>query len=455
MDGYNGQNGYDGQNNHDSYNGASGYSSLNQSLFPEEPGNSYQGQSTPPDIPEYSVLEDYDQPTPEEIEYEKRRRAAARRRKLAAREARRKKRRRQAIIRCSLFLAAVILVFTGVIKMITGIVGALHKDKKPKKTTEQMKDPTTEQTTTEAPAPEIDATILAKDLPADRDAAIASLTALAATDPDLQNVLDNAAVYPDDILKNLAANYAMKQFVINYPAKISVRFDGDFSVNFSSDTVPLFIQYDEQWGYADYGKDIIALRGAGPTCLSMAYTFLKQEGSMNPIKVADYATEQGFLDENGETAWTLMTTGAIGLGLGTEEMTVNESNLISALENNKLVICAMTPGDFTRSSHFILIREYKNNLFYINDPASEARSQVGWNYARLESQIANMWAISAQGTGDSGTTQQNDNQDGSTSPDDSQGGSTSPSDTQGNDTGTGSSQSNDTGTGSSQNTDNN
>ncbi len=455
MDGYNGQNGYDGQNDFESNNGASGYSSLNQSLFPEGTGNNYQGQGVSPDIPEYSILEDYDQPSPEEIEYEKQRRAAARRRKLAAREARRKKRRRQAIIRCSLLLAAVILVFTGIIKMITGIAGALHKDKKPKKTTEQMKAPSTEQPSTEAPAPEIDNAILAKDLPADRDAAIASLTALASTDPELQTVLDNVAVYPDDILKHLAANYEMKQFVINYPAKISVVFNGDFSVDFSSDTVPLFIQYDEQWGYADYGKDVIALRGAGPTCLSMAYTFLKQDGSMNPIKVADYATEQGFLDEHSETAWTLMTTGAIGLGLGTEEMTVNESNIISALENNKLVICAMSPGDFTRSSHFILIREYKDNLFYINDPASEARSQVGWNYARLESQIANMWAISAQGSSDSGTTQPNGNQDDSTSPDNSQGGSTSSGDAQSNNTGTADSQSNDTGANDSQSTNNN
>ncbi|MCM1497858.1 MAG: C39 family peptidase [Clostridium sp.] len=446
MDGYNGQNGYDGQNDYESYNGASSYDSLNQSLFPEGAQNGYQGQGTSPDIPEYSVLEDYDQLSPEEIEYEKRRKAAARRRKLAAREARRKKRRRQAIIRCSIFLAAVVLVFAGVIKMITGIVTALHKDKSPKKTTEQTKEPSTEQMTTEAPAPEIDETILAKDLPADRDAAIASLTALAATDPDLQNILDNAAVYPDDILRNLAADYAMKQFVINYPAKISVVFDGDFSVDFSSDTVPLFIQYDEQWGYADYGKDIIALRGAGPTCLSMAYTFLKQDGSMNPIKVADYATEQGFLDENSETAWTLMTTGAIGLGLGTEEMTISESNIISALENDKLVICAMSPGDFTRSSHFILIREYKDNLFYINDPASEARSQVGWSYSRLESQIANMWAISAQGSGDSGTTQSNDNQENGTSPDTSQDGSTNPADSQDGGTGTGDTQGNDTDT---------
>lgn len=347
-------------------------------------------------------FDEYEELTPAEIEQERRRKAAARRRKIAAREARRRKRRREAIIRCSILLLIVILLIVGIVKMITGIWNHFHdKPKKSAKITEEMQ-PTTEPTTEAPIVADIDEAILAKDLPADREAAIEILKTQATTDPELQTLLDNVAVYPDNILMYLAVNSEMKQFAIDFPAKINVIFDGDFNVDFTADTVPLFLQFDEQWGYADYGRNIIALTGAGPTCLSMAYTYLKQDGSMNPIKVADFSTDMGYLDEDGDTTWALMTEGAAELGLGSEEFTGGEDEMITALKDGNLIICAVTPGDFSTKDHFILIREYKDHLFYINDSSSEARSQVGWDYARLDSQIAQMWVISANGSGQSG-----------------------------------------------------
>lgn len=415
MDGYNGQDGYNDQSSYDGYGNNNQYNGYDNSDtsghidsfedYAEQNTYTAYTNKTPPvrhdsetvstSGTSYSEYEDYDQLTPEEIEQERRRKAAARRRKLAAREARRRKRRQQAIIRCSILLLIVILLIVGFVKMITGIWNHFKDNKKPNNPTEQITENFTEEATTEDPLPEIDTTILAKDLPVDRDSAIEILTRQAETDPDLQTILDNIAVYPDDILKNLAVNSEMKQFAINYPAKINIVFKGDFNVDFTADTVPLFLLFDEQWGYADYGMDIIGLRGAGPTCLSMAYTYLKQDGSQNPIKVADFATEMGYLDENGKTTWILMTEGARRLGLGSEETEPVEDSMITALSDGKLLICSLSPGDFTRSEHFILIREYKDGLFYVNDPNSKARSQAGWDYDRLEPQITNMWVISA------------------------------------------------------------
>jgi len=335
-------------------------------------------------------MDEYEELSEEELQ---RRRAAARRRKLAARERRRKKRRREAIFRCSILLLIVILLITGIVKMITGIWKHFHKDKTPDKVTEQMKDSTTEQSTTEAAAPEIDESILAKELPADRDAALAILKEQSETDSDIKNIYENAAAYPDKILQNLAVNSEMKQYVIDYPAKIRVVFDGNFTVDVTEDEVPLFLQFDERWGYADYGSSLIGISGCGPTCLSMAYTYLKQDGSMNPIKVGDFSVQNGYVGENNDTSWALMTDGATALGLTSEELSLSKENLVAALDEGKVVICSMTPGDFTRNGHFILIRSYDKGLFYVNDPNSEARSKVGWDYDRLSSQISNMWAI--------------------------------------------------------------
>lgn len=364
--------------------------------------------------------EEEDELTEEELEQLRRRKAAARRRKMAAREERRRKRRRQAIIRCSILLLIVILIIVGLVKMVSGIWNHFHQDKKSDKITEQVKEDDTEEPTTEQIKADIDEAILAQDLPADKEAALEILKKQAETDPEIQGICDNAAVYPDNILMNLAVNSEMKQFAIDYPAKINIVFDGDFTMDVTGDTVPLYLQFDEQWGYADYANNIIGLSGCGPTCLSMAYTYLKQDGSMNPIKVADFATEKGYIDESGDTSWTLMTDGAAELGLGSEELTASKDAMTTALENGSVIICSMSSGDFTKSGHFIVIREYKDGLFYVNDPNSEARSQVGWDYERLESQIANMWAISAKASDSPQTTQSDDNSTLTDNPDSSQ-----------------------------------
>ena len=135
---------------------------------------------------------------------------------------------------------------------------------------------------------------------------------------------------------------------------------------------------------------------------------------MNPIKVADFSVENGYLGENSDTFWTLMTEGATSLGLTSEELSLSKERMIAALDDGKLIICSMEPGDFTKKGHFILIRSYENGLFYVNDPNSEARSKVGWDYERLSTQISNMWAIGASAsspnTSQSDATQQDDSQ---------------------------------------------
>lgn len=322
----------------------------------------------------------------------KRQKAAARRKKMAARERRRRQRRKQAIIRCSILLAIVILLIVGLVMLISGIANHFEEKKKERELSEYY---ATSEVTTEEPVADIDPEITAKSLPVDRDAALVILQQQAEDDSTMQSICDSAAAIPDILLQNLAVNSEMKDFTLNYPAKINIVFDGEFSVELEGNDVPLYLQFDERWGYADYSEDIVGLRGAGPTALSMAYTYLKQDGSKNPIKVADYATEMGYLDENGKTHWSLMTDGAEGLGLKSTEMDINKEDMIDALEDGQVLICMVSDGDFTTEEHFIVIRDYKNGFFYINDPMSKARSEVGWDFKRLRGQIDKMCALEA------------------------------------------------------------
>lgn len=338
-------------------------------------------------------MDEYEELTEEEL---RRRREAARRRKMAARERRRRKRRQEAIVRCSILLIIVILLITGIVKGISGISKHFRDNqdkKKSDKTSEQPMNPTTEIPTTEEF--KVDSSILAAALPADRESALALINerAEAEADTELQNICDNEAVYSDRVLINLAANPELKQYTIDYLTKVTTAYDGDFSMDIATDDVPLLLQYDDQWGYADYGDNLIAYNGAAPTCLAMAASYLKKDTSYNPIKVGDFAMENSYLDENSKTTWDLMTKGTGQMGLTCDEMSVNEGNMKASLDDGKVIICCMQSGDFTPDEHYIVIRGYDDYKFLVNDPASKARSEIAWPFERLSSQIKNMWAI--------------------------------------------------------------
>ena len=340
-------------------------------------------------------MDEYEELTEEEL---RRRREAARRRKMAARERRRKKRRQEAIIRCSILLIIVILLITGIVKGISGIWKHFHDKKKENdKISEQMMQPTTEEPTTEEF--KVDSSILALAMPKDRDEALTILKerAEAEADTELAGICDNAAVYSDRVLINLAANPELKQFTVDYLTKVAIAYDGDFSMDVSTDDVPLLLQYDDQWGYADYGDNLLAYDGAAPTCLAMAASYLKKDTSYNPIKVGDFAMANNYLAEDNKTSWDLMTKGTGQLGLSCDEMSVNEGNMKAALDEGKVIICCLQAGDFTQDEHYVVIRGYDDYKFFINDPASKARSEIAWPFERLNSQIKNMWAIGSDG----------------------------------------------------------
>ena len=101
----------------------------------------------------------------------------------------------------------------------------------------------------------------------------------------------------------------------------------------------------------------------------------------------------GYLNEDGTTDYKLMSEGAEELGLESNELDLDKDNIIAALEEGNAIIYAVTSGDFTKNKSYIVISDYRNGFFYINDPTSRARSQVGWDYKRLSSQIASMWSL--------------------------------------------------------------
>lgn len=204
---------------------------------------------------------------------------------------------------------------------------------------------------------------------------------------------------PDELADLLKHNPEMGDFVAAYPNRadypaqeIDLSSDNRVTDALAAGEVPLLMQWDLRWGYAPYGDDMIGLSGCGPTCLSMAYIYLTGDTSMHPAAMAEYAYSHGYYSEYG-TEWSLWTEGVLALGLSGSAISLEENAVKNTLDNGGLIICSMRPGDFTTTGHFILIRGYDKNGFYVNDPNRKSNSDRQWSYEELSPQIKNLWSI--------------------------------------------------------------
>ena len=152
------------------------------------------------------------------------------------------------------------------------------------------------------------------------------------------------------------------------------------------------MQWDKRWGYDMYGDSMIGLAGCGPTCMTMAYLYYTGDTKMNPRRMAEYAQDNGYHSEEG-TSWSFWTDGAAGLGLYGEQIPLSQNQMEAVLDAGGLVVCSMAPGDFTTTGHYILLRGYDENGFFVNDPNRNSNSQRQWDFDTLSAQIKNLWAI--------------------------------------------------------------
>ena len=82
------------------------------------------------------------------------------------------------------------------------------------------------------------------------------------------------------------------------------------------------------------------------------------------------------------------------LGLSSKELALDESSMISALDNDHPIICIMGAGDFTDSGHYIVLSDYEDGEFVVCDPNSKERSEKTWSFDTLSYQIKNLWEFS-------------------------------------------------------------
>lgn len=202
-----------------------------------------------------------------------------------------------------------------------------------------------------------------------------------------------AAGYPEILEELLEKNEETQDYVDGYADRNDyIGKPIDLTSDYTAGEVPLLMQWDRRWGYDAYGKEMIGLAGCGPLCLEMAYLYFTGDTKMTPRDMAEFAYENGFYTESG-TSWSLWTQGCALLGLNGEELPLDEERMKAELDAGGLIVCSMGPGDFTTKGHFILIRGYDEEGFYINDPNRRSTSGKVWDYKTLQPQIRNLWGL--------------------------------------------------------------
>ena len=184
-------------------------------------------------------------------------------------------------------------------------------------------------------------------------------------------------------------------FVNDYPAHYRDHPSKDVSGEVKKGVVPLFIQWDERWGYEDYGGNYLAVNGCGPTCLSMVVCGLTGETDANPYAVACYSEEQGYYTPGSGTSWSLMTRGAAHYGLDAARVDVSADAITGALAQGRVIIASMKPGDFTYTGHFIVLTGLdRDGRVRVNDSNSRINSAKSWDAQVLVDQMKGAWSYS-------------------------------------------------------------
>lgn len=200
--------------------------------------------------------------------------------------------------------------------------------------------------------------------------------------------------YPESLIELLERNPETEEFVLNYPFREESTVE-TLDVDLA-DGVPLFMQWDQRWGYMFYGSDVVGITGCGPVCLAMAgYYVTGGDETFLPANVVEFAANNGYYSKGNGSSWTLISEGGVKLGLTVTEIPLVEKRITDNLEVDNPIICAMGPGDFTTSGHYIVLTGVEDGKYRVNDPNSRENSEKLWSYEEIENQIRNLWVIQA------------------------------------------------------------
>ena len=134
--------------------------------------------------------------------------------------------------------------------------------------------------------------------------------------------------------------------------------------------IPLLIQWDERWGYAPYGTSVVAVSGCGPTCMAMVAAGLRHDPTITPAKVAEYGTQNQYVDEENKYVLGFYAGGRQELGAFLLQRFFVRRGTFGRTFGRASGHLQYGARVFTQNGHFIVMTGYENGQIRINDPFS-------------------------------------------------------------------------------------
>ena len=208
---------------------------------------------------------------------------------------------------------------------------------------------------------------------------------------EIDEIMEHRGEYPDQLIHDLERNAEMVDFVKGYLTAEKAAHGG-LTEEEKQEAHPLFLQWDERWGYQPYGGLVIATSGCGPTALSMVLYSLTRDEALLPGKMADIAMN-GYYVPGAGTAWSFMSNvpPQYGVSVSGTSGIWSRDTLEAAFKDGAMFICSVYPGDFTETGHFIVLCGMEDHKLLINDPFSRANSSRAWDYDRVAPQVRQTW----------------------------------------------------------------
>lgn len=220
------------------------------------------------------------------------------------------------------------------------------------------------------------------------------------TDKEKLDIINKKAdVYPASLAKVANEKPELVNFVYDYPKKKNPNNTKTVAKESLSthNKFPLFSQWDDRWGYTQYGDDFMAITGCAPTTVAMAAVGLTGNKDITPKIVADYSEQNGFYVKGAGTSWDFINKGGAHFGINAHSVPISANTIINTLKKGNPMIIVLKPGHFTTVGHFILLTGVtEDNRIIVNDPFSHIRSNEKWDVDVFVKEGKNLWTVTKQ-----------------------------------------------------------
>ena len=146
------------------------------------------------------------------------------------------------------------------------------------------------------------------------------------------DIYNNYTDYPESLIKSLANNPELLSYTLKYNFAAR-KVTGGFTEDEINSSLPLLLQWDERWGYTNYGSDCLGITGCAPTCLSMVILGLTKNENATPDAIACYSLNNGFYSYGDGTYWSLIPNACEYYGLNAYEISMSKETIFDELQN--------------------------------------------------------------------------------------------------------------------------